>query len=275
MFKKKMCALFLTVLLLASLTVPALALPIRSPTLGDKPVVKAVSEKFLDEDGKIVNPEDPDCKVVLAVTQYQEKDNNPSGDLDREEKTVIKDGLETAYHSYRKDYSADARELLMDMPSSEHGNWAMVYPTSELYLVNLFDVTIKCQLDDHNSTHVHYNHTVSLELSEEDASNFIGLICYQDLDHNYADTSDANWVEIPVKRVGNTITFTLTCGDSAPFALVAREKTGSHHDHDDDHDSDEPVSPQTGNQSYGYWMTGSLFFAAAGVTVLYKGKKRA
>ena len=262
---KRTFALILILMLTALLVVPTFAIPVKSPTQGGVPDVAIVYDGFVDANG---NPVGGGCVPVLKKTPYQEKDVAYS--------PIIKQSLETAYDSYKDDFGTDARAMLK--AADPAGNWETKYPGWELQVVNIFDITILCRdIEAHNDNYGvkfehHGDHYVSMELSDEDASNFVALMHYKDENHDYSSKGDAHWEPIPTTQQGNEIFFKVKCSNLSPFAIVVKSRTGG--GGGGGSETGEPTSPQTGEiGNSGYWMSCGMFFAVAGMTALYRQKK--
>ncbi len=294
---KKVFALILAVLLTAVLAVPAFAIAVVSPTQAGAPDVRPASPYFFDMSGIRIAPVDEydGCTVRLEVTAYQDKDDAKD--------EVIQRSLNYAFNSYTEEFDSDARRMLL--AADPNGDWETKYPGEELYVVNIFDITLLCtKHEDYGELlEYHGDHRVKMELNDRDASNFVALLHYRDPDHEYDSSTDGVWELIETTRNGNEIDFGIQCSNLSPFAIVAKSGTeanrgrgigriigagissgilgrGSNGDgcsdggSDGGTDSGEPTSPQTGEMDNGgYWVSCGIFFAAAGVTAIYRGKK--
>lgn len=257
---KKMLALMMGLLLTMLLTVSAFAIAVKSPTQSGKPDIEVVSGVFLDENGQAVDG----CEAILTITPYQDKDKAING--------VITKSLELAYDSYKNEFGTSARDMLN--AADPTGNWYTKYPGWDLRVVNIFDITLLCEENEHNGDYgvlisAHGDHQVSMKLSDEDASNFVALMHYKDENHDYSSKGDAHWELIPTTQQGNEIFFKVKCSNLSPFAIVVKSRTGG-----GGSETGEPTSPQTGEVSnIGYWLSCGTFLAAVGVTTLYRMKK--
>lgn len=269
---KRVLALIMAVCMLATLTASAFAFPVKSPTQGGLPTI-TVSD-FLDENGNPIPREGEykDCWVRLDITPYQDKDKSGVAG------TVIQESLERAYDSYKNDFKTSARDMLN--AAEPTGYWYIRYPGWDLRVVNIFDITLQCGADVHKYKSydellvIHGDHYVSMTLSDSDASNFIALMHYMDVDHDYLTTEDAYWELVPTTQKGNEIFFKVKCDHLSPFAIVVKTRTSGGGGGGGGSTTDEPTSPQTGEMGNGaYWMSCATFAVAVGVTALYRQKK--
>lgn len=275
---RKLLTVLLAALLCVGLAVSAFAIAVKSPSQGGVPDIEMVSSDFLDENG---NPVGAGCEAELRITPYQEKDVTDS--------EIIKKSLETAYDSYKNDFGTDARAMLK--AADPAGNWGNKYPGYELKVVNIFDITVLCKKNVHNDGYgvlyeYHGDHHVSMELSDADASNFVALMHYRDVNHDYDSTGDAKWELVETTQNGNEISFSVQCSNLSPFAIIVKTRDGGSGigggiigginggNGNGNGSGQQRTSPQTGElDNSGYWVSCGIFFAVVGVTALYRGKK--